>query len=96
MAGLISTEGPKLLGNLVNKLLSNNARFAGVEYRVLAPSGRGQTLIIELTKGRASRQVMVDSPTIQRLAISRQADAGLIRELRIAILYVMRLSEKSR
>ena len=96
MTGPAGDEGLKLLGNVVHKLLANNARFSDVEYRVLSPAVHGRPYIIELSKGRCNRQVMVDSLTVQRLTLSRQADAGLTRELRTAILYVMRLSERTR
>jgi len=81
---------------MVQKLLANDARLSDVEYRILAPPASGRAFTIEISKGRSSRQVIVESLTIQRMTLSRQADAGLIRELRTAILHVIRLSEKSR
>jgi len=96
MAGPVSDEGVKLLANNVHKLLSNDARFSDVEYRILAPVVHGRPYIIELSKGRFSRQVMVDPVTIQRLTLSRHANVGLIRELRTAILHVIRLAETTR
>ncbi len=96
MAGPLSSKGFKLLNAMVQKFLANDSRFSGVEYRILAPPPSGQAFTIELSKGRCSRQVFVESLTIQRMGLSRQAEPRLIRELRTTILRVIRLSQKSR
>ena len=94
MAGAVGPSEVKVLSNLVSKLLSNNARFTGVEFRILAPSAQGRPYLIELSKGRANRQVTVDPLTLKRMISFRKADIGLIRELRIALLQVLRLSAR--
>ncbi|HXE75297.1 MAG TPA: hypothetical protein VNN18_06655 [Candidatus Xenobia bacterium] len=96
MAEPTGNEGLKLLYSTVQKLVANDGRFSDMEYRILTPPASGQTLTIEVSKGRCSRQVIVESLMLQPMALSGQPDAGLIRELRTALLHVLRLSQKRR
>jgi hypothetical protein len=86
--------GPlKLLSNLAQKLVLHS-KYSGVECRVLPPAMRGQPYVIQVSQGRVMRQVVVDGPAMQRLEITGQADASLIRELQGSIQTVMRLSQR--
>ncbi len=87
--------GPvKLLSNVVQKMVLHNSRYSGVECRVLPPAMRGQPYVIQVSRGHVMRQVIVDTPAIQRMEISGQAEAAVVRELQNSIQSVMRLSQR--
>jgi hypothetical protein len=65
--------------------------FTDLDFRVFPPVKDGSPYVIEMSKGRFVRRVLVDLRTAQRLDLWR-LDANLVRELRSAMLSIARLA----
>ncbi len=65
--------------------------FSELDFRVYPPLKDGSPYVIEMSKGRFVRRVLVDLTTAQRLHLVR-IDANLVRELRTAMLGIARLA----
>jgi len=83
------------LENIVRKVKVLSQGTPDVECRVFPPQSHGHPYIVEVFKERYSRRVPVDMQTLKRV-MQGQADPGLMRDLRTAILAVMRLSQRRR
>lgn len=81
------------LENLVRKVKVLSQGSPDVECRVFPPQSHGHPFIVELFQDRYSRRVPVDAQTLGRV-MQGQADPGLMRDLRTAILAVMRLAQR--
>ncbi len=87
--------GPlRLLSNLAQKAVLHNSRYSGVECRVLPPARHGQPYVIQVSRGHVMRQVIVDTPAIQRMEITGQAETIVLRDLQSSIQTVVRLSQR--
>ncbi len=83
------------LENLVRKVKVLSQGSTDVDCRVFPPQAHGHPYIIEVYKERYSRRVPVDTMTLSRVTLG-QADPALMRDLRTAILAVMRLAHRRR
>ncbi len=81
------------LENLVRKIKVHSQDTSSIECRVFPPQAHGHPYIIEVYQERYSRRVPVDTMTLSRLMLG-QPDPALMRDLRTAILAVMRLSQR--
>ncbi len=79
------------LENLVKKMKVQYHDFSELDFRIFPPTKDGSPYIIEMSKGRLVRRVLVDLRTAQRLHLLR-IDANLVRELRSAMLSIARLA----
>lgn len=78
---------------LVRKVKVLSQGSPEVECRVFPPQAHGHPYIVELYQDRYSRRVPVDMLTVNRLILG-QSDPALMRDLRTAILAVMRLAQR--
>lgn len=81
------------LENLVRKVKVHAQDSSGVECRVYPPQAHGHPYVIELYQDRYSRRVAVDNSTLNRLLLG-QPDPALMRDLRTAMLAVLRLAQR--
>lgn len=81
------------LENIVRKVKVLSQGTPDVECRVFLPTSHGHPYIVEIFKDRYSRRVPVDVQTLKRV-MQGQADPGLMRDLRTAMLAVMRLAQR--
>jgi hypothetical protein len=81
------------LENLVRKVKVHSQDSGGVECRVYPPQAHGHPYVIEVYQDRYSRRVPVDNTTLNRLLLG-QPDPSLMRDLRTAILAVLRLAQR--
>lgn len=81
------------LENLVRKVKVHAQDSSGVECRIYPPQAHGHPYVIEVYQDRYSRRVPVESLTLNRLLLG-QPDPSLMRELRTAILAVLRLAQR--
>jgi hypothetical protein len=81
------------LENLVRKVKVLSQGTPDVDCRVFPPQVHGQPYVVEVYKDRYSRRVPVDMMTVNRLVLG-QSDPALLRDLRTAILAVLRLSQR--
>ncbi len=81
------------LENLVRKVKVHSQDSSGVECRVFPPTAHGHPFVIEVYQDRYSRRVPVDNLTLNRL-LQGQPDPALMRDLRTAILAVLRLAQR--
>src|SRR5713226_10334640 len=79
------------LENLMKKMKVQYHDFSELDFRVFPPLKDGSPYVIEMSKGRFVRRVLVDLTTAQRLHLLR-IDANLVRELRTAMLGIARLA----
>lgn len=81
------------LENLVRKVKVHSQDSSGVDCRVFPPQAHGHPYVIEVYQDRYSRRVPVDNMTLGRLLLG-QPDPALMRDLRTAILAVLRLAQR--
>jgi hypothetical protein len=81
------------LENMVRKVKVHSQDSGGVECRVYPPQAHGHPYVIEVYQDRYSRRVPVDNMTLSRLLLG-QPDPSLMRDLRTAILAVLRLAQR--
>lgn len=81
------------LENLVRKVKVHSQGAGDVECRVYPPQAHGHPYVVEVFQERYSRRVSVDMTTVSRLTLG-QSDPGLMRDLRTAILAVLRLAQR--
>ena len=81
------------LENLVRKVKVHSQDSSGVECRVFPPQAHGHPYVVEVYQDRYSRRVPVDNLTLNRLLLG-QPDPSLLRDLRTAVLAVLRLAQR--
>ena len=81
------------LDSLVSRMMVQAADFSDLDYRIYPGSAAGRSFVIEVSKGRYSQSVVVDPLTVQRIE-KGQSDPNLNREVRVAMLTVLRLAEE--
>jgi hypothetical protein len=81
------------LENVVRKVKVHSQDSSGVECRVFPPQAQGHPYVIEVYQDRYSRRVSVDNVTLNRV-LQGQPDPALMRDLRTAILAVLRLAQR--
>lgn len=83
------------LENLVRRVQVQSSDFSDLDCHVYLQNTKQRTYVIEISKGRVSRSVIVDQMTIRHLE-SGIIDGNLSRELRVAMLAVTRLTQDRR
>lgn len=81
------------LENLVRKVKVHSQGASGVECRVYPPQAHSHPYVIEVFQDRYYRRVPVETMTVNRL-MQGQPDPALMRDLRTAILAVLRLAQR--
>jgi hypothetical protein len=81
----------QVLRNLVQRVRAQSAGYSDLDALVSPPHGLGQPYTIDISDGRFSRRVWVDTQTAHNLQ-SGMADARLSRELRSTMMTVSRLA----
>lgn len=81
------------LENLVRKVKVHSQDSSSVDCRVYPPQAPGHPYVVEVYQDRYSRRVRVDNTTLNRLLLG-QPDPALMRDLRTAILAVLRLAQR--
>jgi hypothetical protein len=83
----------QILENLVNRVMLHSQDARDVECRIFPPQATGHPYMIELAHERYVRRVPVDQISVMRL-VRGHNDPALVRDLRTALLAVIRLSRK--
>ena len=78
----------KLLETLAEKVRLQTQGARGISLSVVPAPGTADGFVIEFSKSRIARRVLVDGATVRRLQI-RPSDPMLLRGLRTALLVVI-------
>jgi hypothetical protein len=85
----------KRLENLARKVKVLSQASADVACRVFPPQTQGNPYMVEVSLERYVRRVTVDMMVVRRV-MTGHVDPVLMRDLRTAILAVMRLAQRRR
>lgn len=81
------------LESIVRKVSVFSSSEGDVDFRVLPPEGGKGTYMIEVSKGKYSRRVRVDSLMVERRH-THQVAPMLVRDLRSAVTALTRLAQQ--
>ena len=80
------------LKSLVAKIRMQSSESSDLDFHVCTSNSRINPYIIEVSKGRYARTVLIDQRTV-RILESGNSDANLYREIRVAILTVTKWAQ---
>ena len=91
--GEVKEQVVLLLENLVRKVKTQTLDAGDVDFHIYPAQAAGSPYLVEVSQERFVRRVTVDPITVQRLKLG-QPDPVLMRDLRTAILAVVRLARR--